>query len=128
MSALASRPYDHYGVLIPWASTAPDEWIQEGREAVVAQGFLLVEIFQENVYVVQSVETGELYIHKTVKPGSYQSDPPEEIRISTCPLALRQLPAPYFVGRVETIHFNELVAWQKFKDDNDGDWYTLIYR
>lgn len=126
MSTVASRPYTHYGVVIPWASTAPDQWVL--RNKIVQKGFLLVEAIKQGIYVVQSLETGELYVQKTVGPGGYSHNPPEEIRISTYPQALRQLPTPSSRRGIETIHFSQLVAWQMSTDDNDHEWYTLYHR
>ena len=118
-----TRPYKYYGVLLPFGSTAPDEWIQNWK--MVEKDFLYIKSFTHNIFLVQSVGTGELYVQKSLSPRRYVNDEPEELRISTCPQALRRLPRPFKVGRFETIHFNELVGWQRWPTNND--WYTLYF-
>ena len=92
---------------------------------VLEDGFLFIGSSGTfRVFVVQAWADRGMFIQKHVQRGKYWYRVPEEIRISTCPQALVQLPRPYTVDGVPRIHFNELVAWQKYKDGR----YTLYYK
>ncbi|KAI1098041.1 hypothetical protein F4804DRAFT_338610 [Jackrogersella minutella] len=158
MSGSRDLPYRHYGVFIPFDKEfkpdtvvdpeAPKKQPQEGAEPeedpvpyywtanprIAEEGFIYVDSFQSSrVLCVQSVGTRQLLINKVENRNEFNQDIPEELRISTAPIAASQgcrLPLPVVVDGVERIHFNELVCWQRFNNglNNEYGTFSMFFR
>ncbi|KUI68135.1 G2-specific protein kinase nim-1 [Cytospora mali] len=155
MSTSSSRPYTYSGVFLPVQTRTDDE----GRAAVTSEwptpransrktakrrrtnqthiaedGFILVHIFwiglNENLLLVQSVSTGELFLNKILIPRV--AVPPLELRISSAgytDTAGDQDPA--LQGRLprDAEWCNQLRFWQELKEavPGKGPVYSLYF-
>lgn len=138
MSTSLSRRYRHVGVFFPAQSRSEDpdhvsqEWPAMYNFHVASKGFLLADVVAARgvVLVVQSVQTGELLVHKFMRPDPDDPDKPEypeplELRVSTWQDAL---PSAYFpnvdplgVLPQDAPFFNKLKFWQRYTPDDDAD-------
>ena len=81
MAQSINMPYGDMGVKIPYFDPGPEnEWSQNDK--IQKDGFLLVKIFQPNVFLLQSIGNGRLYVNKLlrVEPGG---PTPRELAAST---------------------------------------------
>lgn len=134
MSTASSRPYRHVGVFLPVQSRndAPArvarEWPRINNTHVASKGFLLADLIatKASVLAVQSVQTGELLVHKLLRPKHDDPDYPEypeplELRVSTWQETLpsREFPneAPSGVLPQDALFFNKLKFWQHYIPD-----------
>lgn len=123
MSVPKTRPYQHYGVLLPYADSGFPSWTSDNR--IEKDGFILLKRLQYNVFALQSVNTGELVVNKLLGRYQYsQYDTPEDLRVSTAPDAVKPLPEPIEINGVERVHFQEMKLWQKLPGEN----YSLYTR
>ncbi|KAI1648043.1 uncharacterized protein F4817DRAFT_315283 [Daldinia loculata] len=121
MSVPASFQYYHPGVIVPTPEVAEeDQWSKDPitfRDGMVFIG----SIKNHKVACVQSRSTGQILINKVYESGPWPGELPLELRISTAPfISHRRLPEPIVVNKVERIIFNELVAWQRIRDDQNA--------
>ncbi|KAI0910345.1 hypothetical protein F4823DRAFT_561977 [Ustulina deusta] len=125
------RPYRHRGVLIPFNNRDDNnQWSSDSR--IQEEGFIFVDCLSPNVFVVQSVQTGRIFINKVMRADN-REDPDldcrrpdeqaEELRISTAPQAEYRLPGARRVGRIPRTYFSELALWQ---DIGNGT-YSLYF-
>ena len=126
------RPYRYIGVFLPVQSRedAPNrvtrEWPRIHDGHLASEGFLLGGFAQVNNYVlfVQSIRTGDLLVHKLIKPSSDGLDEPAELRISTWQdtLSSAQVPKtkPSGVLPQDAPFFNKLKFWQHYTPDADA--------
>jgi hypothetical protein len=138
MSTATSRQYRHVGVFFPAQSRNEDpghvsqEWPTINNTHVASKGFLLADVVATKtvVLVVQSVQTGELLVHKFVRPKYDDPNVPEypeplELRVSTWQdtLPSRQFPnaVPLGVLPRNAPFFNKLKFWQRYTPDDDAD-------
>lgn len=122
MATLQNRAYRHYGVLLPHGPQ-DEEWTSNRR--INEQGYIFIRnLKKSSVLKLQSVGSSEIIVNKVCRPGSYDQDVPEELRVSTAPQALVRLPRPRKINGIETIHFNELLHWQRLSDNT----YSLYFR
>ncbi len=62
------RPYRHRGVLIPFNNRDDNnQWSSDSR--IQEEGFIFVDCLSLNVFVVQSVQTGRIFINKVMRAG-----------------------------------------------------------
>ncbi|RYP33487.1 hypothetical protein DL767_004765 [Monosporascus sp. MG133] len=115
MTTALKRSYRHYGVYLPVEARPVEGHTGNVR---VPDGFLLVKYIRYDLFVVQSVASGRLYLNKIRKPDTYNYDLPEELRISTASGAEVELPWDW-----ETTHFNKLSFWQEL----DEGYYSLFF-
>ncbi|RYP13738.1 hypothetical protein DL765_006754 [Monosporascus sp. GIB2] len=113
MTTALKRSYRHYGVYLPVEARPVQGYTGNVR---VPDGFLLVKYIRHDLFVVQSVASGRLYLNKIRKPDTYNYDLPEELRISTASGAEVELPW-------DSTHFNKLSFWQEL----DGGYYSLYF-
>lgn len=139
MASARSRRYRHVGVLLPPQTHNDDpdrvsnEWpVIVNNTHVASKGFLLVDVVPARslLQVVQSVQTGELLVHKFVRPLYDDPDLPEypeplELRVSTWQdhLPNGQFPNAVPVGVLPrgAPYFNTLRFWQYYTPPDDGD-------
>ncbi|KAI1324211.1 hypothetical protein F5Y16DRAFT_402618 [Xylariaceae sp. FL0255] len=120
------RPYRHRGLKFDFNELGDpnSEWLGD-RPELYKDGFLYIKRFKHNVFVFQSCGTGELVINKIVKrtiylpPGSL----PQELRLSTAPIAERQLPGQLTVRGEPSTYFNRLLMWQEIAEDTYSLWF-----
>ncbi|KAI0016132.1 hypothetical protein F4780DRAFT_707335 [Xylariomycetidae sp. FL0641] len=92
-------------------------------------GFIFIQSFLDNVFLVQSVRTGDSYVNKILRDESSGEEPrPAVIRFSTTPAATQQLPSPVNIGGVARSYFQELVLWKRVWDDRGIDTYSMYFR
>ncbi|KAI0976535.1 hypothetical protein F4678DRAFT_480089 [Xylaria arbuscula] len=118
------RPYRHVGVHIPFKNAdAPNQWSSDDR--IQEKGFIFVKQLDVNAMVVQSVQTGRLFVNKIIEPAEdvdgvgdvrKVDEPAEELRISTAPQAERILPRKLQVRGRERTYFVDLQLWQIIAD------------
>lgn len=129
-----NRPYRHIGVFLPVQSRndAPSrvarEWPRIRHGHVASEGFLLDVFVQVNNHVlfVQSIRTGDLLVHKFIKPRYVSNlEEPVELRISTWQDTLPsvQFPNtnPLGVLPQDAPFFNKLKFWQHHTPDADDE-------
>jgi hypothetical protein len=153
MSTPSSRQYNHMGVFLPVQSRndAPDrvsqEWPRINNAHVASKGFLLGDLFDMKnfAFLVQSVQTGELLVHKFMRslPDGGDGDDdddnddnmnfrlgrfypePLELRISTWQdtLPSEEFPDANPLGVLprDAPFFNKLKFWQYYTPDDDAD-------
>ncbi|KAI1314261.1 hypothetical protein F5Y03DRAFT_336569 [Xylaria venustula] len=118
------RPYRHVGVHIPFKNAAaPNQWSSDDR--IQEEGFIFVKAIAEDAMVVQSVQTGRLFINKIIEPVQNVEglsdvrkveEQAEELRVSTAPNAEHILPRKLQVRGRERTYFVELQLWQTIAD------------
>lgn len=134
---MASKtPYQHVGVFFPYRRR-PNEWRASGpgQPHIVSKddgndGFILCSKLGQaamppTICVVQSINTGELYVRKQL--GNVLDAVPElpaEIRVSTCNHR-HQGGDGYVVlsGKEDATYFNKLLMWQQ-----QGGAYTAYFK
>lgn len=136
MATFPKRVYYHYGIVIPYEQKERnDQYMKsarvKGKERREEEGYILLDAFAPNVFSVQSIATEVLLVNKLVRPwqedrgpAGYYQEVPEELRISTAPIADCRLPQPRVVNNAETIHFVETFQWQRL----DNDVYSICTR
>ncbi|KAG8158779.1 hypothetical protein KVR01_011222 [Diaporthe batatas] len=147
MSSARSRRLKHVGVLLPPQTRTDDparvsqEWPRIVNSSHIAsKGFLLVALLpgRSQVQVVQSIQTGELFVHKFVRPKHDDPALPEypeplELRVSTWQdhIPNGQFPNAVPVGVLDSSFpfFNSLEFWQYYTppDDSDNDPAYSLY-
>lgn len=132
MSANSRRPYRHKTVVfnVTTIDEDPDHVLKEyenlvgedgrRRPKIARGGFVFVDSFKNHVLLVQSVSTGELFVHKMMQPDpANEYDEPLELRISTSNPKLH--PAqPDRPGALphDAPYFNTLRMWQNLRQDD----------
>lgn len=100
------------------------------RPKIAAGGFIYVHSFKPYVLLVQSVSTGELFVHKMMQPNqATEYDQPLELRISTSNPKLHARQADR-IGSLphDAPYFNTLRMWQNLiKADRTVDPYYSLY-
>ncbi|KAI1109890.1 hypothetical protein F5Y14DRAFT_466257 [Nemania sp. NC0429] len=117
MAARRNHPYRHRGVHIPFVDAGPNnQWSL--NDSIQADGFIFCTEFKKNLYLVQSVRTGDLYVNKILErdEDGNLNDEVEELRISTAPHAKGRLIGPQLVRQMWRTYFNELELWQNIAD------------
>jgi hypothetical protein len=130
MATAGSRPYRHLGVFIPYERKDPVEttqWACQPGKNIERSGFILVKVIAPTIFLVQSAETGDIFINKIYEhhdedpydkdsglhgygKGHLHFDQPIEMRISSWPGA--QISVPANATNVQQLEF-----WQHLDDE-----------
>lgn len=143
MSADPKRPYRHMTVVFNVRSIDDDpdhvsgeyeNLVGEGgrrRAKIASGGFIFIDSFKNHVLLVQSISTGELFVHKMMQPDrATEYDEPLELRISTSNPKFHPAQADR-IGALphDAPYFNTLRFWQKLKkaDPIVDPYYSLYF-
>lgn len=142
MSAAFKRPYRHMTLVFNVSSidSDPDHVLREyenrvgqggmRRPKIASGGFIYVDSFKNHVLLVQSVSTGQLFVHKMMQPGlATEYDEPLELRVSTSNPKLHpaQADRPGALPH-DAPYFNTLRFWQHLrKADPTVELYYALY-
>lgn len=100
------------------------------RSKIASGGFIFIDSFKNHVLLVQSVSTGELFVHKMMQPDpATEYNEPLELRISTSDPKMHPAQANR-IGALpsEAPYFNTLRFWQNLrKADPAADPYYSLY-
>lgn len=100
------------------------------RSKIASGGFIFIDSFKNHVLLVQSVSTGELFVHKMMQPDpATEYNEPLELRISTWNQKMHRAQADR-IGALpaEAPYFNTLRFWQNLqKADPAVDPYYSLY-